>query len=94
MGTREASDTHDSTTRRKRASAVAHVETSVSERTSDACRSASSWATVPPIESPTTWARTIFSSRKRAAASSASCAVVYTGSGGRSVSSGKTATAP
>lgn len=43
-------------------------------------------ATVPPIDTPTTWARGTLSVRSSAAASSASWAVVYTGSGGRSVS--------
>ena len=41
---------------------------------------------VPPIEAPTTWARVILSWRSSAAASSASWAIVYMGSGGRSVS--------
>ena len=53
-----------------------YVHPSVSVRTRCGRASASSWATMPPIEMPNTCAASIASASSRPAASSASCGIV------------------
>ena len=49
----------------------------VRERTTSGCSAAITWAIMPPIETPTTWAGAIPSSRRRPTASSAMSESVY-----------------
>ena len=55
----------------------AWVQPSTSRRTRSGQPSASSWAIIPPIDIPNTSARSIAEASSSAAASPASCAVVY-----------------